>query len=139
MKEKEFDFIKALMSGSPIYLNGNMVLSNISKVAISRIPDSDDWRDIIISRTSGEMHYGRVSPTGKIRDNKNNFLGVFTTENKHINYTVFNVQKKWVKISKQKYERLKAEFPEVSVLMLPTLGPDGTTRWLDVSTMIEIN
>lgn len=139
MKEK-FDFIKALISGSPIYLNTTMPVADVSKITISRTPDSfDGWRDIIISRKSGEVQMGRVSPVGKIRDSRNVFLGVFTTENTQIRYAVYNNTKKWVEISKQKYEKLKAEFPEVSVLMLPALGPDGTTHCLNASNIIQIS
>lgn len=45
MKKAEFDFIKALMSGSPIYLNTIVPFTNISNIVISRIPDPfDNWR-----------------------------------------------------------------------------------------------
>lgn len=97
MKKAEFDFIKALMSGSPIYLNTIVPFTNISNIVISRIPDPfDNWRNITISTASGEIQRCRVSPTGKIRNDKNAFLGVFTIENEHFRYTVFNSQMQWV-------------------------------------------
>nr|DAW84405.1 MAG TPA: hypothetical protein [Caudoviricetes sp.] len=133
MKKAEFDFIKALMSGSPIYLNTIVPFTNISNIVISRIPDPfDNWRNITISTASGEIQRCRVSPTGKIRNDKNAFLGVFTIENEHFRYTVFAMG------SKQKYEALKIEFPEVSVRAFPTLGPDGTTYCFNVSNIIQI-